>query len=138
MQINGHLTKDQLRLVAQWKAPRAAAHIEKNSEGYVKEVSAAAFSGDEERTRIEALTLLDGASWPTASVILHLFHKEPYPILDSRALWSASIAVPSQYTFRFWWRYVEYCRDLAMWSGVPMRILDFALWEYSNEHQSAR
>ena len=30
----------------------------------------------EERLRIEILTLLDGVGWPTASVILHFYHKE--------------------------------------------------------------
>jgi len=135
LKVNGHLTKDQLRLIAQWKAPRAAGYIEKNSEGYIREVSAAALSAKEERTRIETLTLLDGVSWPTASVILHLFHEDPYPLLDFRALWSVGVDVPSQYTFGFWWQYVEFCRKLAKRGDVSMRVLDRAMWQYSKEHQ---
>lgn len=49
-----------------------------------------------ERARIESLTILDGVSWPTVSAILHLFHKDPNPILDYRALWSVGVEVPSQ------------------------------------------
>ncbi len=36
----GYLSKNQLKLVAKWKATRSAGHVEKNSEDYVKEVTA--------------------------------------------------------------------------------------------------
>ncbi|RJR21402.1 MAG: hypothetical protein C4582_07910 [Desulfobacteraceae bacterium] len=104
----GWLTKDDLRTVAQWKAPRSAGHIEGNSEEYVKEITAFALRAATERARIEILTNLDGVRWPTASVILHFFHKEPYPIMDFRALWSVSLEVPAQYSFAYWWSYVEF------------------------------
>ena len=74
-------------------------------------------------------------SWPTASVILHLFHRDPYPILDYRALWSVSLEVPGQYTFSFWWSYVEFCRSLAASAELDMRTLDRALWQFSKENQ---
>jgi hypothetical protein len=131
----GHLTKDELASVAYWKAPRSSGHARKNSEDYVSEITRFAFETDCERARIESLTLLDGVSWPTASVILHLFHRDTYPILDFRALWSVSLAVPVQYSFGFWWPYVEFCRDLAASASVDMRTLDRALWQYSKENQ---
>jgi hypothetical protein len=81
------------------------------------------------------LTLLDGVSWSTASVILHLFHRDPYPIHDFRALWSVSLAVPAQYSFGVWWPYVEFCRNLAASASADMRTLDKALWQYSKENQ---
>lgn len=87
------------------------------------------------RARIEALNLLDGVAWPTASVILHLFHSDPYPILDYRALWSLSLEQPTQYNFPFWWGYVEFCRGIAESANVDMRTLDKALWQYSKENQ---
>ncbi len=80
IQGQGCLNKKQLQVVAKWKAPRSAGHVEKNSDEYVKEVTSFAFSSKNERTRIEVLTILNGVSWPTASVLLHLFHKEPYPL----------------------------------------------------------
>jgi hypothetical protein len=75
----GHLTKNELALVAYWKSPRSSKHARKNSEDFVFEITRFVFGTDCERARIESLTLLDGVSWPTASVILHLFHKDPYP-----------------------------------------------------------
>jgi hypothetical protein len=131
----GFMTKDEPRIVAQWKAPRSAGHIEDNPEGYVNEISAFALAARTERARIEVLTHLDGVGWPTASVILHFFHRKPYPIMDFRALWSVSLPVPSQYSFDFWWPYVQYCRDLSKRLGMDMRTLDRALWQYSKEKQ---
>lgn len=135
IQKSGCLTKDQLRQIARWKATRSAGHIEKNQDGYVKEISAWSFSANQERSRIEVLTLLDGVMWPTASVILHLFHKEPYPILDFRALWSVNLEVPQLYSFSFWWEYVQFCRTVAKRNSIDMRTLDRALWQYSKEKQ---
>jgi hypothetical protein len=131
----GYLTKADLKTVAQWKAPRSARHIEENSEEYVKEITTFALAAKNERSRAEVLTNLDGVRWPMASVILHFFHKENYPILDFRALWSLSLELPAQYSFGFWWTYVEFCRSLSKETGVDMRTLDKALWQYSKENQ---
>jgi len=60
------LTKDQLRLIAKWKSPRSASHVEKNTHEYIEEVTSIAISAKNERTRIEVLTNIDGVSWPTA------------------------------------------------------------------------
>jgi hypothetical protein len=86
------------------------------------------------------LQMLHGVSYPTASVILHFFHVDTYPILDFRALWSMRIAQPSQYTFEFWWRYVGACRRFhararRRFPQLSMRELDRALWQYSKERQ---
>ena len=100
--------------------------------------SSIALSTQEERTKIEILTLLNGVNWPSASVILHFFHNDLYPILDFRALWSLGIEkVPAQYTFVFWWKYVSYCRKLSLKHNIDMRILDKALWQYSKENQNS-
>ncbi len=133
----GCLNKKQLQLVAKWKALRSAGHVKKNTNEYVKDITAFAFSTKNERSRIEVLTVLDGVSWPTASVLLHLFHKEPYPILDFRALWSVNLDVPTQYTFSFWQPYVLFCREISKRNKVSMRGLDRALWQYSKENQKA-
>lgn len=131
-----HLTKDELIEIARWKSPRTAAHAQKNHEDYVSEITRFSLQTRNERARIESLLILDGVSWPTASVILHFFHNDPYPILDFRALWSVSLEVPSAYNFDFWFEYVKFCRLLAQNTGVEMRTLDRALWQYSKENQS--
>jgi len=135
IQQKGCLNKEQLQQVAKWKAPRSAGYVKKNTNDYIKEVTSFAFSTENERARIEALTILDGVSWPTASVLLHLYHKERYPILDFRALWSVNLKVPKQYKYSLWKSYVKFCREIAKRNGVSMRILDRALWQYSKENQ---
>ena len=138
VQRAGFLTKEQLRLLARWKAPRSAGHVEKNNPEYVKEITSWSFSARGERSRIEVLTILDGVHWPSASVILHLYHEEKYPILDFRALWSIGVDMPNQYSFQFWWEYVQFCRAIAERNSIDMRMLDRALWQYSKEKQSAQ
>lgn len=132
----GYLDKELLRSVARWKSPRPARHIEKNDEDYVKEITMWSLSATNERARIKVLMLLNGVSWPTASAILHLFHKAPYPILDFRALWSIGIET-YKYSSAFWSDYVHFCRDIASCNQVDMRTLDRALWQYSKENQLA-
>ena len=131
----GYMEKNELRKVVRWKAPRVVGRMESNADDYVEEVTRFALHVSAERARIESLQMLDGVRWPTASVILHFFHRDPYPILDLRALWSAGLDVPAQYKFGFWWEYVQFCRALARKNSVDMRILDKALWQYSKENQ---
>jgi hypothetical protein len=135
VQARGCLSKQELEKIAYWKAPRSSGHVKGNSEDYVQEITALALNARGERVRIEVLTLLDGVSWPTASVILHFCHSDPYPIIDIRALWSVKFDMPSHYGFELWWCYTEFCRALAKKNGVDMRTLDRALWQYSKENQ---
>ncbi len=107
------MTKQELESVAYWKSPRSAGHVRKNEDGFVAEITRFAFETTCERARVESLTLLNGVSYPTATVILHFFHTDRYPILDFRALESISVRQPDNYRFSFWWTYVEFCRDLA-------------------------
>lgn len=131
----GWMRRDELRRLAHWKAPRSAGRVETNPAGYVREITAFAFHASTERARVEVLTTLDGVQWPTASVILHFFHREPYPIIDYRALWSVCLPKPPQYDFDFWWTYVQFCRQLHERTQLEMRTLDRALWQYSKENQ---
>jgi len=135
VQQQGHLTKDQLALLAQWKSPRSAGRVASNSEQYVQEITGFALHTQDERARIESLTLLDGVLWPTASVVLHLFHRDRYPILDYRAVWSVQATKPQYYTFPFWWQYVEFCRRVADRTRTDVRTLDRALWQFSKANQ---
>ena len=131
----GYFTKDEFVQLCEWKSPRTRSHAQSNSALYVEEVTRIALSTPVERLRVEILTLLDGVSWPTASVILHFTHSDPYPILDYRALWTLGVEKPPTYGFDLWWAYTQYCRELAREVGVSMRGLDRALWQYSKENQ---
>ncbi|PYU93671.1 MAG: hypothetical protein DMG25_08835 [Acidobacteria bacterium] len=134
-----YITRDQLLKICRWKAPRAAPKAEPNNETYVRDVTAISFSTQNERLRIEVLTLLDGVKWPTASTILHFAVNADYPILDDRALWSLGIeARPDEYEFDLWNKYVQICRAIAAEARVPVRTLDKALWQYAKIHQPPR
>ncbi len=134
----GHLTRDEFLALCRWKTPRSAPRCRKNSESLIKEATRLAFSTFEEELRIGTLVLLDGVGWPTASVILHLCHRDPYPILDVRALDSLDCPVPSAYDFAFWWDYTLFCRELAGRWRLDMRALDRALWQYSKDPTASR
>ena len=142
IQREGKMRFDDLCAVCDWKAPRSAGHARKNTNCEVEEITELALRTQHERIRVEVLQTLHGVSYPTASVILHFYHRETYPILDFRALWSMGIAQPSQYTFEFWWRYVRACREFLTrarrsFPELSMRELDRALWQCSFERQSA-
>jgi hypothetical protein len=131
----GYFTKQEFLAICRWKTPRSKSRVQRNPQGFIQAVTQTALSTTDERLRIEVLTLLEGVGWPTASVILHFCHSEPYPILDFRALWSLGVDVPPVYKFDFWWEYTCHCRELAEAANVSMRTLDRALWQYSAENQ---
>jgi len=133
----GFLTRPEFLALCEWKSPRTRPRCASNSEEFIAAVTGTALSTQNEQLRVEVLTLLRGVSWPTASVILHFCARDPFPILDVRALWSVSAAVPSQVDFPFWAEYTRFTRRLAARAGVGMRVLDCALWQYSKENQSA-
>lgn len=135
VRARGYVDSADLVTLCRWKSPRIQGRCGRNGSGFVEEVTKVAFSAENEQLRIEVLTLLQGVSWPMASVILHWCHADRYPLLDFRALWSLGIDTPPRYTFDFWWAYVETCRTLADEAQVSMRELDRALWAYSKFNQ---
>lgn len=132
----GHFTKPEFLALCYWKSPRTQSRVDANPAALVHDTTRIALSTPHERLRVGVLTQLQGVSWPTASVVLHFAHRDPYPILDFRALWSLGHEKPPVFhTFDFWWEYVQYCRSLAKQCEVSMRVLDRALWQFSKENQ---
>lgn len=133
----GYLTRPELLTLCKWKTERSKSRVAKNSESLIQEATRIALAAENEELRVYPLLALKGVGWPTASVILHFWHSEPYPILDFRALWSLGHdKPPTAYTFDFWWSYTLFCRELAKDSNISMRSLDRALWQYSAEKQN--
>jgi hypothetical protein len=136
VKVRGYLLQDEFIYLCRWKTPRSQSKVASNPADYIEAITQTALSTPSERLRIEVLTLLNGVRWPTASVILHFCHADPYPILDVRALWSLSVdANTVPYNFEFWWEYTLFCRTLAQEASVTMRELDRALWQYSKVNQ---
>ncbi|MFW6153734.1 MAG: hypothetical protein ACOC95_00790 [Planctomycetota bacterium] len=124
--------------MCKWKSPRSQSKCRRNKASEIAETTGLALKTQSEHLRIDVLRCLHGVDWPTASVLLHIAHPDPYPILDVRALWSLGLdKKPSYYTFEFWMQYVQICRNLATEYDVDMRTLDRALWQYSKEHQGS-
>ena len=139
VQKRGYFKMSELQTVCEWKSLRPARHLENNEESLVKEVTRFALKTEYDKAAIESLTILYGVGAATASVILHFFHKKDYPILDFRALWSVSLIEGNKYNYSYalWSEYVNFCRKKAKKADVNMRILDRALWQFSECNQKS-
>ena len=138
------LRRDDLFIISRWKSGgRNLHHVAKNSSNTIETVSAKALRSHSEVERIESLLLLSGVAYPTASVVLHFFYDDVYPVLDFRAIASMSLAQPSQYSFDFWWDYVQTYRRLlakarVKYPSLSPRDLDRALWQKSKGNDAKR
>jgi hypothetical protein len=131
----GYLTRGEFLRLCAWKSPRSRPRCRENPERHVVTLTRAAFASPDEATKVELLRLLRGVEWPTASAILHFGDAAPYPILDYRAAWSVGVSGPPRYTLEFWLAYVDFTRALADRSGLSIRTVDRALWQYAKERQ---
>ena len=131
----GYLRRREFLALCRWKTPRTIKRCSSNTTELIRDATQLAFGTSDERAKIGILRLLAGIDWPTASVLLHFCDRQPYPVLDFRALWSLGSERPSRYTFDFWWAYTMFTRQLAESTGHTMRTVDRALWQYSKQHQ---
>jgi len=134
----GYLRPTEFLALCRWKTARTVKQCSSNSAQQIQDATQLAFSTGDDRAKIGILRLLAGVDWATASVVLHFCDRQPYPILDFRALWSLGSKQPSSYTFDFWWAYTTFIRQLAGSTGHSMRTIDRAVWQYSKEHQPPR
>ena len=134
IQARGYLRKKELHKIAHWKSPIHAALTLENTDNFITEVTKQAFTGVNEWSKLRTLSVLQGIGQPTASVILHFYDIEPYPILDIHALWSVGLPWKKRTSYPFWLEYVEFCRDTANRNSISMRDLDRALWKYSSDY----
>jgi len=131
---SSYITEDILKKIAKWKSPRVMPHIIKNDEQYVKEVTQVSLSTNNEKLKIEILTLLNGVQIRMASAILFFCSPEQYTVMDYRA-WDSLKALDKingeiSDTFECWQKYNEICREIAKQNGVSLRRLDKALWQF--------
>ena len=129
----GYFTKPELVSICEWKTPRSRPLVAANKEEDVREATRLALSTSSEALRIQIPMTLSGISWPTASVLLHFGHRDRYPILDVRAIEAFGIAGAVTYTLPFWADYVAACRAIDDATGLGMRTIDRALWQWSKD-----
>lgn len=132
----GYLNKEDFVTLCEWNSSRPRKLYRSNAEDFIREITRVSFATKHERVRVEILTLLNGVSLATASVLLHFCAPDPYPILDQNSLWSLQESPPKKFDFDFWWQYVLVTRKLAKQAKVDMRTLDRALFQYARENQA--
>ena len=133
----GYLCYDELCLMAEWKHRALPFHIKQNPQELIERVTSEAFSPGDDWEKLRKLTRdhsgLRGVRQSVASVILHLYDRKRYPILDEHAL--RSVGITEEYVhgpeYPFWQEYVNLCRAKSECYNVSMRTLDRALWKYS-------
>jgi hypothetical protein len=130
----GYMKKEEFLAVVQWKSPRPKRWAENNSDEDIEDATKSAFSTTNARVRIGVLTTLSGVSYPMASAILHLACKD-VPLLDVRALAALDVKRPSSYSFQFWNAYCAAVLAIADKSGLPLRSIDRALWNFGKTHR---
>ena len=118
-----------------WKSKRPKKKYESNDDLVVGEITRFSFATNSEEARIKSLMVLNGVSYPLASVILHFAFPNKYPIMDFRAIWSLGWQQPKYYTFDFWQKYCKEIKKISGKTGESIRAIDKALWEYSKENQ---
>ena len=131
----GFANLNEFKIISDWKSPRIRKHILSNSNETIKVVTKDVLSSTSQLGHIGSLLLLKGVSYPMGSTFLHLCHKQKYPIIDYRALWTLGFDELPKYDINFWLSYVKYTRDLADKYNLDMRTLDRALWGYSKKYQ---
>ena len=134
---NKYLDRGHLIELGRWKSQRALKQYlsEINNDERVKELTSFSLASEDEFIRIMCPQLLKGVSWGVASVILHFAYPSRYMTIDFRAIWSLGWDQPKFYTFDYWMKYIRHVRSLAEETGVSLRQLDKALWQYSKENQ---
>lgn len=137
-----YMTKTELLAVCGWKAPRAKAHINKNTSAAVRRITTRAFAGRNEKTRIELLTELKGVSYPMASAILMFYNPQRYGVIDIR-VWQLLYAMkavhsnPSGKAFNTeqWCAFLEIIRFYAKTFGVSARAIEIRLFQVHVQYQ---
>jgi hypothetical protein len=132
----GHFTKPQLITVCAWKTARSKPLVAANSAADVEEATRLALAAGSEALRIQIPMALHGVAWGTSSVLLHLAHRDRYPIIDYRALEALGVHNVPTCTLSLWLAYVAKCRELASDASVDMRTLDRAMWQWSKDRSS--
>lgn len=132
---NRYLDREGFIKIGLWKSKRPKKHYEKNADLAIREITQFSFATKSEEVKIKSLLVLNGVSYPLASVILHFASPNRYPIMDFRAIWSLGWEQPKYYTFDFWQKYFNEIQGISKRIGENIRTIDKALWEYSKESQ---
>jgi len=134
---DGDYSRENLEIIVRWKSERRVALIAENSDAEISEALQLARQAQEPRNAFAVLMGLRGVGTPMASAILTATDQEKYTVIDYRAL-EALGAPESDTNLGFYLRYYfPECKRLASEANVSLRMLDRALWSWSNENTNA-
>lgn len=136
-----YITREILRDIISWKAPRTIRFVDDNREEFIREVTKNAFRSPDEQFKVEGLTVLKGVNYRVATTILYFCFPSTYTIMDYRAWWtlqqkkelSGSYGIKDD--FEHWITYLNKCREISCRCDCSLRRLDKALWKYSRDNQ---
>jgi hypothetical protein len=134
----GRFTRDEFLEISEWKSKRIRSKVAANSAQAIEHATRLALSERDPLRALSAMEALRGVAKPVGSVFLHLAHKDPFPILDYRALEALGVPPGRPVSRALWVAYVETTRELAARAGVDARTLDRALWQWSKEQSRDR
>ncbi|MCC6678274.1 MAG: hypothetical protein IT436_14130 [Phycisphaerales bacterium] len=142
----GSMTQEEFKCISEWKLKKhwryQCKNIERNSAENVRACTKRAFMAHDPVRCIDLLSDLDGVQCAAGSALLHLYHRDVFPIADRFAL--MAVGVPkhlvdigdSEYR-KAWPEYVRVFREIVRQSAVDARSLDRALWGYGKVHYGA-
>lgn len=131
IQKRGYLTKKELHGVARWKSKRTSYLTLENTASSIKSCTEKAFKFTNDWEKLKTLTQLRGIGYLTASVILHLYDKQEYPILDKHTIWASGWDYKLRISSGFWNAYIYFSRTPTQYRNISIRTLDRALCYYS-------
>ena len=131
--------------MCRWKSPRPTRHYARNSAATIRAVSRAVLSSRSERRRLELLTELRGVSVPVASAILTLIDPARYGVIDIR-VWKLLLGFKAVsgsprgrgFGFRHWDDYLRTLRARAKRLRMPVRTVEYTLFQRHRELQHGR
>lgn len=137
----GYLHRDEFLTITLWKSRRPKRLLERNSDDAIRATTRKSLLCSDPERAVALLSNdedgLDGVGVRMASAILHLCHRDTFPMLDVRAL--DALGIPLSQTEKWgehdfvetWPIYVQACRQFCSETGTEARDLDRALWGYS-------
>jgi hypothetical protein len=129
VRARGWFEPDEFAAVAAWKTPRSKPRVAANAADDVRAITRLALTAPE-HLQHRVLTLLQGVQEPTATALLAVVLPERHTVFDVRAAdalarvgeWDGLGGYPA---------YLAACRRVARRTGVDLRTLDRALWQWS-------
>jgi thermostable 8-oxoguanine DNA glycosylase len=143
----GTWSREDLEWIIEWKVGNAFVkpvlrHLRNNDDGEIQKHIDAAVHQSSIRSKVEALTTLNGVGVPVASAILLFINPEQFTVIDKRA-WNVlreseylSQELSDDPTAEEYLLYLGACWTLANEYDVSIRTLDRALWVLDIEDES--